>query len=58
MTGAEIVGIIAVCGTTLSAILTTLFHSRCSSINTPCISCKREVLTKEELQLENQNQNN
>lgn len=57
MTGAELVGIIAVCGTTLSAILTTLFHSRCSSIKLGCMECKREVMTQQELENEN-NRNN
>ncbi len=47
-----LIAFVAVIGTTLSGILTTLFHSRCFSIQTPCISCKREIQhTKEEIQL-------
>jgi len=46
MTGAEMVALIAVIGTTLSGILTTLFHSRCSKIRCcgDCINCDREVI--------------
>jgi len=40
------VALIAVVGTTLSGILTTLFHSRCSKIRCcgDCINCDREVI--------------
>ena len=52
MTGAELVALIAVIGTTLSGILTTLFHSRCSKIRCcgDCVNCDREVLPPEEVQ--------
>ena len=46
MTGGEIVGIVAVVGSTLTGILTTLFHSRCSKIRCcgDCINCDREII--------------
>jgi len=50
MVGAELVALIAVIGSTLSGILTTLFHSRCSKIRCcgeeGCISCDREVMNE------------
>ena len=53
MAGAELVALIAVIGTTLSGILTTLFHSRCSKIRC-CgaegwVSCDREVMNETEM---------
>tara|TARA_R110002020_G_scaffold165110_4_gene352428 strand:- start:5 stop:214 length:210 start_codon:yes stop_codon:yes gene_type:complete len=56
MTGAEMVALIAVVGTTLSGILTTLFHSRCSKIRCcgDCINCDREVIHNKEEQVVNQ----
>jgi hypothetical protein len=53
MAGAELVALIAVIGTTLSGILTTLFHSRCSKIRC-CgaegwVSCDREVMNETEI---------
>jgi bacterioferritin-associated ferredoxin len=53
MTGAEMVALIAVVGTTLSGILTTLFHSRCSKIRCcgDCINCDREVIHEREEQI-------
>jgi len=53
MIGSELVALIAVVGTTLSGILTTLFHSRCSKVRCcwECIDCDREVInSREELQ--------
>lgn len=45
----EIIGLVAIIGTTLSGILTTLFTSRCSHIKCGCIECDREVIhTKED----------
>tara|TARA_A100001201_G_scaffold143120_2_gene143458 strand:+ start:9249 stop:9497 length:249 start_codon:yes stop_codon:yes gene_type:complete len=44
MLGAELVALIAVIGTTLSGILTTVFTSRCSEISCCCMHCVREVL--------------
>ena len=47
-----LIALVAVIGTTISGILTTLFHSRCSNIKTPCITCEREIQhSKEELEL-------
>jgi len=56
MTGAEMVALIAVIGTTLSGILTTLFHSRCSKIRCcwDCINCDREIIHEKEEQIINQ----
>ena len=56
MLGAELVALIAVVGTTLSGILTTLFHSRCSKIRCcgDCINCDREVIHSKEEQIVNQ----
>tara|TARA_R110002012_G_scaffold20048_2_gene71428 strand:+ start:849 stop:1034 length:186 start_codon:yes stop_codon:yes gene_type:complete len=48
MTGAELVAIISVSITGLSGLLSTCFHSRCTSIRTPCISCDRKLLDEEE----------
>ena len=45
MVGGELVALISVIGITLSGVLTTLFHSRCSTIRC-CgsgIVCEREV---------------
>lgn len=49
--GAELVALIAVIGTTLGGILTTLFHSRCKTINAcfGCLKCDREVLNETEI---------
>lgn len=44
MTGAEIVAIISVSVGGLATLLTTCFHSRCTTIKTPCIQCERELL--------------
>tara|TARA_R110000782_G_scaffold129244_1_gene220850 strand:+ start:660 stop:944 length:285 start_codon:yes stop_codon:yes gene_type:complete len=49
----EIIGLVAIIGTTLSGILTTLFHSRCSKIKCWGVECERDVIpTKEEINLE------
>tara|TARA_B100000073_G_C23693903_1_gene557550 strand:- start:457 stop:687 length:231 start_codon:yes stop_codon:yes gene_type:complete len=49
----EVIALVAVIGTTVSGILTTLFHSRCSKINCWGITCDREVIhTKEETDLD------
>jgi hypothetical protein len=52
MSGAELVALIAVIGTTTGGILTTLFHSRCSKIICcwGCLNCDREVLNENENQ--------
>lgn len=44
----EIIGLVAIIGTTISGILTTLFHSRCSHIKCCCIECDREVIHTQE----------
>ena len=44
MTGAEIVAIISVSIAGLTTLLSTCFHSRCTKIYTPCISCYRELM--------------
>ena len=58
MTGAEMVALIAVVGTTLSGILTTLFHSRCSKIRCcwDCINCDRQVIHQKDEQILPQDQ--
>ena len=49
----EIIALVAVIGTTISGILTTLFHSRCSKIKCCGMECDREVIhTKEETDLD------
>ena len=48
MTGAEVVAIISVSAGALTTLLSTCFHSRCTSINTPCIKCERKVLDENE----------
>jgi hypothetical protein len=54
MTGAEIVAIISVSIAGLTTLLSTCFHSRCTTIRTPCISCDRELMhEKNEEQTEN-----
>ena len=51
--GPEIIGLVAIIGTTLSGILTTLFHSRCSKIKCWGVECERDIIhTKEEMNLE------
>jgi len=47
------VALIAVVGTTLSGILTTLFHSRCSKIRCcwDCVNCDREIIHDKEEQI-------
>ena len=40
----EIIGLVAILGTTVSGILTTLFASRCSKIKCCCMQCDREVI--------------
>ena len=49
----EVIALVAVIGTTLSGILTTLFASRCSKIRCWGVECDREVKhTKEEREME------
>ena len=59
MTGAEIVAIISVSVGGLTTLLSTCFHSRCTQIETPCISCKRELIDddKKEKEKEKENEN-
>ena len=53
MTGPEMVALIAVIGSTMSGILTTLFHSRCSKIRCcwDCINCDREIIHEKDEQV-------
>jgi len=44
MTGAEIVAIISVSIAGATTLLSTCWHSRCTNIRTPCISCDREII--------------
>ena len=44
MMGAEIVAIISVSIAGATTLLSTCFHSRCTTIRTPCISCDRELM--------------
>lgn len=49
----EIIALVAVIGTTISGILTTLFHSRCSKIKCCGMECDRDIIhTKEETDLD------
>ena len=57
LTGAEVVAIISVSVGGLATLLSTCFHSRCTKISTPCISCERQVLDEKENK-ENTNQEN
>jgi len=61
MIGGELVAIIAISGTVLTGLITSIFHgssmSRCKTIDCCCcIRCEREVLKNEDL-YENENQN-
>ena len=53
MTGGELVGLVAIIGTTFSGILTTLFHSRCSKVRCcwDCINCDREIIHEKDEQV-------
>tara|TARA_Y100000401_G_C8323017_1_gene226527 strand:- start:364 stop:534 length:171 start_codon:yes stop_codon:yes gene_type:complete len=44
MTGAEIVAVISVSTTSLSGLLLTCYHSRCTDIDCWGIKCKRELI--------------
>lgn len=44
MTGAEVVAIISVSIAGATTLLSTCWHSRCTTIRTPCISCDRELI--------------
>ena len=59
MSGAELVALIAVIGTTTGGILTTLFHSRCSKVLCcwGCINLDRDVLNEENDNLNTENNN-
>tara|TARA_R100001463_G_scaffold27214_1_gene63207 strand:+ start:15 stop:191 length:177 start_codon:yes stop_codon:yes gene_type:complete len=58
MTGPCIIAVIAVCGTTISGILHTVFHSRCKTIKCCGAECNRDVIhTKEEVNLNENNEN-
>ena len=48
MTGAEIVAIISVSIGGLASILSTCFHSRCTSIDCWGIHCKRKLMDDDE----------
>lgn len=53
-----LIALVAVIGTTLSGILTTLFHSRCKTIKCWGVECNREIIhTKEEVNLEESDTN-
>ena len=49
----EIIGIVAIIGTSISGILTTLFHSRCSKIRCCGMECDREIIHNKDEVLEN-----
>ena len=57
MTGAEAVAIISVSVGGLATLLSTCFHSRCTKINTPCISCERQVMEENEKDKEKEKEN-
>lgn len=57
MTGAEVVAIISVSVGGLATLLSTCFHSRCTKINTPCISCERQVMEENEKDKEKEKEN-
>tara|TARA_R110002020_G_scaffold143231_2_gene315434 strand:- start:801 stop:998 length:198 start_codon:yes stop_codon:yes gene_type:complete len=53
MEGGSLIALVAVIGTTVSGILTTLFHSRCKTIKACGMECNRDVIhTKEEIDLD------
>ena len=54
MSGAEVVAIISVSAGALTTLLSTCFHSRCTKINTPCVSCERQLI-EEDKEKENEN---
>lgn len=43
----DIVALVSVIGIVISGILTTCFHSRCTNIRTPCISCDRVLMDEQ-----------
>lgn len=47
MSGAEVVAIISVSAGALTTLLSTCFHSRCTKINTPCVSCERQLIEED-----------
>lgn len=57
MTGAELVAVISVSVGGLATLLSTCFHSRCTKINTPCISCERQVMEENEKDKEKEKEN-
>ena len=54
MSGAEIVAIISVSIGGLVSLLTTCFHSRCTTVDCYGIKCKRKVI-EDDKELENLN---
>tara|TARA_R100001463_G_scaffold3667_1_gene14641 strand:- start:303 stop:479 length:177 start_codon:yes stop_codon:yes gene_type:complete len=58
MSGAEIVAIISVSVGGLVSLLTTCFHSRCTTIDCYGIKCKRKLLDDEEKEGELEELNN
>ena len=57
MTGAEVVAIISVSIGGAATLLSTCFHSRCTKINTPCISCERQLMEDNEKEKEKEKEN-
>ena len=47
-----ILGCIGALGGLITITFSAIWKSRCSDINCLCFSCKREVMTKEELELD------
>ena len=47
-----ILGLIAAAGTMISLTFTAMRQSRCTNISCFCIKCSRQILTKEEIELE------
>ena len=59
MEGGSLIALVAVIGTTISGILTTLFHSRCKTIKCCGAECNREIIhTKEEIDLDSEENEN
>jgi len=50
-----ILGCIGALGGLITITFSAVRKSRCSSINCCCLKCEREVMTKEELELDHQN---
>ena len=54
---AELGIFVSICGAVLASCIAIIIRSRCKTIETPCIKCKREILHDEKEKIKPTNEN-